>query len=454
MNYAIDAALSMDDGLDGPDVSMISPLLPEIMYNQATINIGTIGHVAHGKSTVVKALSGVNTVRFKKELERNITIKLGYANAKIYKSDKCCRPMCYTSEGSRRGDILLKEGIEYNLSRHVSFVDCPGHDILMNTMLSGASVMDAALLFIAADEPCPQPQTEEHLAAMELMQLKNIIILQNKIDLVTEVDAKNQYNDIKRFVKGTIAEDAPVIPISAQLKYNMDVLCEYITKIPIPLRDFASSPQLTIIRSFDVNKPGWNVEQLRGGVIGGSISKGILKVGQKIEIRPGLIENKGNGSVRCKPIYSEVISLFTEQNELSYAIPGGLIAIGTKIDPMLCKSDRMVGQVLGSVGHLPGVYNIFEISYQLFKRYFGVNQGCKEKSSKIKKPCLNENLTVNIGSYSTRCMVLGLKEDLMKIKLTNPVCTDLGVKVSLSRRIENHWRLIGWGKIRKGQVCS
>ena len=133
----------------------LTPRLSEVMSRQATINIGTIGHVAHGKSTVVKAISGVDTVRFKKELERNITIKLGYANAKIYQSDdkRCNRPMCYTSYGSSKKDILTLNGFQYKLQRHVSFVDCPGHDILMNTMLSGAAVMDAALLFTAADEP-------------------------------------------------------------------------------------------------------------------------------------------------------------------------------------------------------------------------------------------------------------------------------------------------------------
>lgn len=106
--------------------------------------------MAHGKSTVVKALSGVHTVRFKNELERNITIKLGYANAKIYRSfdKKCQRPVCYTSMGSSKEDTFVMNGFKYELVRHVSFVDCPGHDILMATMLNGAAVMDAALLLI------------------------------------------------------------------------------------------------------------------------------------------------------------------------------------------------------------------------------------------------------------------------------------------------------------------
>lgn len=110
------------------DVKSLTPLSPEIIARQATINIGTIGHVAHGKSTVVKAISGVQTVRFKNELERNITIKLGYANAKIYKCDnvECPRPGCYRSYKSDKevDPPCEREGCggTYRLLRHVSYV--------------------------------------------------------------------------------------------------------------------------------------------------------------------------------------------------------------------------------------------------------------------------------------------------------------------------------------------
>lgn len=108
------------------DVALLTPLSPEIIARQATINIGTIGHVAHGKSTVVKAISGVQTVRFKNELERNITIKLGYANAKVYKCDNedCPRPGCYRSFKSEKevDPLCERNGCEgrYRLLRHVS----------------------------------------------------------------------------------------------------------------------------------------------------------------------------------------------------------------------------------------------------------------------------------------------------------------------------------------------
>jgi translation initiation factor 2 subunit 3 len=215
---AVQAHLA-DQNLETLDVSKLTPLTPEVISRQATMNIGTIGHVAHGKSTVVKAISGVQTVRFKNELERNITIKLGYANAKIYKAtNKPTGFGNYRSCKSTTADTFTEGDTTWTLQRHVSFVDCPGHDILMATMLNGAAVMDAALLLVAGNEPCPQPQTSEHLAAVEIMRLENIIILQNKVDLVKPDAAIAQHEQIRKFVAGTVADNAPIIPISAVMK--------------------------------------------------------------------------------------------------------------------------------------------------------------------------------------------------------------------------------------------
>jgi translation initiation factor 2 subunit 3 len=458
----------MSEGLKIQDLSSLDPtkltaLTPEVISRQATINVGTIGHVAHGKSTVVKAISGVHTVRFKTELERNITIKLGYANAKIYKGEvkadadenETQKGGFYTSRGSSHPDTFVDEktGVTYHLRRHVSFVDCPGHDILMATMLNGAAVMDAALLLVAGNETCPQPQTSEHLAAVEIMRLENIIILQNKIDLVKPDAALAQHDQIRKFVAGTVADSAPVIPISAVLKYNIDVVCEYlIHKIPVPVRDFTSIPRLIVIRSFDVNKPGQDVSNLHGGVAGGSIIQGVLRVGDEIEIRPGIPQKSsdGSGSIQCTPIYSKIVSLSSEKNDLQYAVPGGLIGVGTKIDPTLTRADRLVGQVLGLKGQLPDVFSEIEISYYLLRRLLGVKTSDGGKQAKVQKLAKAEILMVNIGSTATGGKVVAVKGDLAKIALTQPVCTQEGEKIALSRRVDKHWRLIGWGAIRKG----
>lgn len=436
--------------------SELTPLTPEVISRQATINIGTIGHVAHGKSTVVKAISGVQTVRFKNELERNITIKLGYANAKIYKCDTCLRPECYCSAPSHKEDEFKCDHADcngkYQLVRHVSFVDCPGHDILMATMLSGAAVMDAAFVLIAANESCPQPQTSEHLAAVEIMRLNHLIILQNKIDLVKESQARSQEEQIRKFIQGTVAEGCPIIPISAQLKYNIHVLCEYIVKkIPIPTRDFISPPRLIIIRSFDVNKPGCEVDDIRGGVAGGSILKGVLTVGMEIEVRPGIIDKDESGKMKCYPIRSRIVSLYADQNDLQYAVPGGLIGVGTKIDPMLTRGDRMVGHVLGAVGTLPDMYIELEITCHLLRRLLGVRTEGDKKGAKVAKLTKGEVLMLNIGSLSTGGRVAAVKNDMAKVSLFTPVCIEIGEKIALSRRVDRHWRLIGWANILRGQ---
>lgn len=441
------------------ELDKLTPNTPEVISRQATINIGTIGHVAHGKSTVVRSMTGKSTIKFKKEFERNITIKLGYANAKIYNCNACPRPGSYCSFGSEKEDSFPcpTKGCSgtSKLQRHVSFVDCPGHDILMATMLNGAAVMDAALLLIAGNESCPQPQTSEHLAAIEIMKLKHIIILQNKIDLMKETQANDQYEQIVGFVQGTVAEGAPIIPISAQLKYNMEVLCEYITKkIPVPKRDFMSPPRLIVIRSFDVNRPGSEVDDLKGGVAGGSILSGVLKLGMEIEVRPGIVGKGADGKLTCTPIKSRVLTLYTEENDLQYAVPGGLIGVGTMIDPTLCRADRMVGHVLGAEGGLPKIFVELEISFFLLKRLLGVRTEDGKKSARVQKLAKNEVLMVNIGSLSTGGRVMAVKADLAKIALTQPVCTDVGEKIALSRRIDKHWRLIGWGSITKGKGIS
>jgi len=340
------------------------------------------------------------------------------------------------------------------LLRHVSFVDCPGHDILMATMLNGAAVMDAALLLIAANESCPQPQTSEHLAAVEIMKLEHIIILQNKVDLIREEAALAQHKDIQAFVKGTVAESSPIVPISAQLKYNIDAVNEYIVKrIPIPVRDFTSEPRLIVIRSFDVNRPGAEVDELKGGVAGGSILTGVLKLGMQVEVRPGIVTKDNEGKVRCQPIFSTIVTLLAEHNELKFAVPGGLIGVGTLIDPTLCRADRLVGQVLGSVGKLPKIYTELEISLFLLRRLLGVKTDDK-KQTKVQKLAKNEVLMVNIGSTSTGGRVMSVKADLAKILLTSPACTEIGEKVALSRRIDKHWRLVGWGSVRRGTVLE
>ena len=439
----------------------ISPLTFEIMSRQATMNIGTIGHVAHGKTTLVRAISGVQTTTHKIEKERNITYNLGYANAKLFKCPKCPAPECYKSYGSKMEDKPKCEtcGETLELIKHVSFVDCPGHDILMATMLNGAAVMDEALLLIAANEPCPQPQTSEHLAAVENMDLKNIIIIQNKIDILMKYGSpKEQYNQIKRFVQGTNASTSPIIPISAQLKYNIDVVIQYLCKLPIPKRDFVSPPRFIVVRSFDINYPGEEPKNLKGGVAGGTLIRGILKVGEVVEIRPGIVMKNQNGQTKVTPILTRIVTLQAEKNNLIYAIPGGLIGVGLKIDPFLTRGNRLVGRILGHPGKLPDIFVKIEVKCHLLRRLLGVRQkqGSKnlEHVSEIKK---QEILLLNVGSTAVGAKVTafsGANGDEISFELMNPVCCEISEKIAISRKIEKSWRLIGWGEVLQGTTLE
>ena len=439
------------------DPSKITPLTPEIMSRQATMNIGTIGHVAHGKTTLVEAISGIRTTKHKIEKERNITYYLGYANAKLYKCPKCPDLEGYKAYGSAKKDAppCDKCGEKLQLIRHISFVDCPGHDILMATMLNGASVMDAALLLIAANMECPQPQTREHLAAVENMDLENIIIVQNKIDLIKEENAKENYNQIKAFVKGTKASKSPVIPISAQYKYNIEAVIYYLCNLPIPKRDFISPPRFIIIRSFDINHPGTEAEDLQGGVAGGTLTKGILRLGEIVEIKPGFISKNQNGEHVVQPLYSRIVSLRTENNELLYAVPGGLIGVGLKLDPFLTSKDKLIGRILGHPGKLPDIFVSIIVKTHLMARLVG-GKGTDKNSAHVGEIKYKEILLINVGSTSIASTVVdisGENRDEVKFSLTPPVCAEIGETVAFSRKVGHSWRLIGWGKILEGDAA-
>lgn len=245
--------------------------------------------------------------------------------------------------------------------------------------------MDAALLLIAANVDCPQPQTIEHLMALEIMKLDHMIVLQNKIDIIFK-DAektKENYKQIKEFMKGSICKNSPIIPISAEQRYNIDAVCESICDIPIPKRKLNVAPKMIIIRSFDVNRPGTSIDELQGGVVGGSVLEGVLQVGMNVEIRPGHMFKDEEDNVQFTPIKSRIASLKAENNPLLYAVPGGLIAVGLTIDPSITRNDRMVGNVLGIEGHLPDIFVEVDIQFAMLKK--SMSTGSDKKPLKITK---------------------------------------------------------------------
>jgi len=405
---------------------------------QPEISIGLVGHVDHGKTTITQRLSGKWTDTHSEEIKKGITIRLGYANSNIYKF-KIDGKTVYATEDKIEGSKDKGEFV-----RSISLVDAPGHETLMATMLSGSAIMDAALLLVAADENCPQPQTKEHLMALEIAGIKNIIIIQNKIDLVSEVDARKNYNQIKDFVNGTIAEKAPIIPLSAKNNVNIDVLIEAIEEnFKTPKRDPKKDPIMYIARSFDINKPGSFSKDLTGGVLGGALKEGILKIGDKIEIRPGRKVEK-EGKVKWKPVLAKINGIKSGKDDLDMAHPGGSIALLTGLDPSIVKSDSLSGNVIGLPGKLPEVHYELVLEPHLLKRVVGSKK--EIEVNPIKK---GEMLMLNVNSSATVGAVTELKKKIFKVKLKLPVCADTNDKVTISRLLGHRFRLIGYGTLKE-----
>ncbi len=397
------------------------------------MNLGIVGHVDHGKTTLTQMLTGKFTDEHSEELKRGISIRLGYADMDIRKCPKCEEPLCYTTLKK-----CINDGSDTVHERMYSIVDLPGHETLMATVLSGASLMDGAILVIAANEKCPQSQTTEHLSVLNIAKIKNIIIVQNKVDLVDEKQALANYNQIKEFVKGSIAEDAPIIPVSAQHRANIDLLLEAIIDImAVPKKDEKCDPKMYVARSFDVNKPSSPIKGLVGGVIGGTLVQGKLKEGDEIELRPGIKVND-----KWTPVTTTITSISQGSQRLKVGTSGGLLAVGTLFDPYLSKSDGLSGNVVGHVGKLPPVRNDLKIEVHLIERIVGL-----EKDQQVKQILENDVLMMNVGTAKTVgiCTVAG---NTASFKLKLPVCADVGDKVALSKQINGRWRLIGYGIIQ------
>jgi translation initiation factor 2 subunit 3 len=313
----------------------------------------------------------------------------------------------------------------------------------MVTMLSGAAVMDGALFVIAANVKCPQPQDREHLVAAEMVGIKNLVIVQNKIDIVSREKAIENLREIEEFVKGSIAEKAPIIPVSAQHGLNIDALIEAVERvIPTPKRDVNAPGRMHVLRSFDVNKPGTEAERLVGGVIGGAIVQGVLRVGDEIEIRPGIRVETG-GKVRYEPLTATIRSLYAGGRQVNEAKCGGLVGVGTSLDPSLTKSDGLVGNVVGKPGTLPNVLDKLTLETRLFERAVGT-----EEMVIVEKIKMNEPLVINIGTSVTSGVVTSVRGEIVEATLKRPVCTEPGARAAISRRIGDSWRLIGFGTVK------
>lgn len=392
-----------------------------------------LGHVDHGKTSITQKLTGVWTDTHSEEIKRGITIKLGYADVTLKRCPRCPEPDCFTIQ-----DKCQKCGTAAEPVRRISILDAPGHETLMTTAISASNIMDGAILVIAANEKCPQPQTAEHLAILEIMDVKNVIIVQNKIDLVKKDKALQNYKEIRDFLSTTKMKDAPIVPTVANYGINIDALIGQIqASIPTPERKLSAPPRLYIARSFDVNKPGTKISGLVGGVIGGSLIQGKINIGDELEMRPGIkiTEKEKEG---FKSVIFTVESLGTGKEKLDEAIPGGLIAIGTKLDPAITKSDGLVGNLVGKPGTLPEITSALEIEFYPMER-------AGSEPTPIRP---DEPLVLSIGTSTSVAFIEKMKKNRLSLKLKRPICAESGSKLAVSRRIGQRWRLAGHGILK------
>ena len=578
----------------------------EILNSQPVVNVGIIGHVAHGKSTLVKQITGIKTQKHANEQKSGRTVKLGYANVKIYQCEKCEKyytrgsksmtsPFCTNIACNLQTDDSTGTPIETEkkdkstciLRNHVSFADCfdpntlvmlhngksmkvsnlttddtlmgpdgkkrivkriwsgekvmyeiryinkkgnashfkctgghilvirkrsndeihiekeieitvegllsldkgeqekyklftsphmndkpgyndipftitqldvgpyigfeidadgrflfpdfvvahncPGHEVLMTTMLNGTAVMDCALLVVAANESVPQLQTQEHLIAAESMGLDNILLVQNKVDLVSKEALEDNTKAIKEWVSGSCAEGSPIVPISAQFGYGVQRVIEALANLKPARRGTDRNPIFACVRSFDINKPGSTYESLNGGVIGGTLLQGTLSVGDSVEIRPGVKCANPNGENIFVPFSTEVTSIRSENNSLDSVIPGGLIAIGTHLDPYFTAKDALIGCIMGK--ELPELQDVITIKYRVLR----------DSGIKILKP----GDTFRITALSRTVMATVLEKvkgekKTVKVKLNEPLCIVEGhCNFSISVQTNRQWRLAG-----------
>jgi translation initiation factor 2 subunit 3 len=391
----------------------ISLKYSDIIKNQPTINIGMCGHVSHGKSTLIYAITGVKTQKHSAELKRNITIKINSENAKIFWSPTTGK---YYATSSRKSSLKDKEtGEELVLIKHYTHVDVPGHEAYISTMINGSNLMDNAFLLIAGNEPdVPQKQTIDHLDVLTRLNINNIAIIQNKLDLTSKEEAKNNYNKIKNFTMDTIAENSTIIPISAQRKYNIDSVLNYIANfVDEPIREYNKPVSITVIRSFDVNNTNIVANKLIGAVIGGTIRCGIVRIGDYLELRPGLLIDG-----KPMPIITKVVSLYSDNKKLNIAVPGGLIGIGTTIDPYFGKDNKLVGQTAGKPGTLSEIYRKIRLQF---------DENIDNKFKKKERLCFVVNNLTIYGIVSN----INQSKKIIELYPEVPICIELNCKIAI-----------------------
>ena len=409
-------------------------LLEQLMNNQPILNIGCLGSVGDGKSTTVYQLTGTKTQKHSDEQIRNITIKPGYANMKIWKS-------LITGEFIPT-DSKTIELEDHKLVHHISFVDCPGHQELILTLMGSVSLMKGALVVISAAEPISKkPQLIQHLAAAKMSGMDKLIIIFNKLDLITKDVALERKEELDELLQKLGIVPKYIIPTALNKQIGLqNIIQAILNTFPSSIESVENKNQDTtfrITRSFDINKPGTNWDEIKGGVLGGSLIDGHLKIGDTIEIRPGNYQKRKDGTFIVVPIKTTILSIESDKQQLNDLVPGGLTSIGTNIDPFYCKDDKLSGNIIGLENQLPAVYHEIVININLTTQFEGTWT-----------PKINDIVYLQIGNVNTEAELITMEKDLCSFKLSKPSCIyDDTLILICSKVLNDILRIVGYGNL-------
>jgi len=378
-----------------------------IIKNQPVFNIGCLGCVSDGKSTLVEKLTNIKTQKHSSEKERNITIKQGYANMKIYDNDT-------------------------NLINHVSFVDCPGHQDYILTLLQSASIMDGVIVVIAVNQLLSRKELLlQHLKVIEILKINKVIICLNKIDLVPKENVKIYKDNLDKLLDKFSIKPYKIIPTSLSRSINLDKLMESIREIfkfsYDEIIDRSNKDPIFIInRSFDINKPGTEISKVKPGIIGGTLIQGKLKIGDRIEIN----RDKMSIETEIKNIKTE--NSFIQDSDL---YPGGLVGLETNLDPTLCKNDGLNG-------------NIFTLTNKFIKnkKLYITLEYIDDKWT----PCLGDLVVIIVKNKYIKVNVINVHDNLILVEPVDNiyiVIVDKSIIIicKINNINANHFRIIGSG---------
>lgn len=409
--------------------------MSNIIENQPIVRIGMLGSVSHGKSTFINKVTGIKTQKHSSEKTRNITIKQGYANMKLWLDGDDY----YTDSNGIPDD-------EWKLVNHISFIDCPGHQEYIDVMLSSVNMMDGVIVVVAADQPLSHnPQLIQHLAAVQLYGIQKIIVCMNKIDLMERHIVNERKEELDNMLEEFEIKPYVIIPTSFNKLIGIKYVLKSIMELFKPedyLKNVDMKPLFRTSRSFDINKPGSDWMEMNGGVVGGTLFSGMLKVGDTIEIRPGQV-SKSKDKIVCQPFITTIKSIRTDTTELEHIIPGGLIGIGTELDPFYCKNNNMCGNVVGYPGHMPNVYNNININGNIVTT-FGANW----------QPKKNDMVELSIGTKMCDAKLLNYKNGVFNFELTKPVCIEDNMMIVICKKIDKILKIVGKGNLDIGTSKS